>query len=320
MSRDQRRFTLTVGSVLILAALWAGPTLAAEYPSKPITVIVPYGAGGSMDTQARGISPYLGKELGTSVQIENVTGASGVIGFNRGFKASPDGYTLVANNLPAIVVVELSQPNANYRTKEFTPLCAFALDPVVLVTHPDLYKTFDEFVKTAKTTQIRVGTTGKGTTVHLSGLIVESILGIKFNFIPFEGGAESVTSLAGKHIDAVLTIASSANAMIRAGRIRPLLILAKEKSPKYPQVPIPKDVGYDIPPFSNHTGILAPPKLPPNRLKILDAAFGRAVKNPAYVEWLAKGTAEYAPLNPNEYRNEIERMFKLVDGYRDLLK
>ena len=246
---------------LICSLFCVGFASAADYPAKPITVIVPYGAGGSMDTQARGISPYLGKELNTSIYFENVTGASGVIGFNRGFKSAPDGYTLVANNLPAVIVTEISQPNANYRTKEFTPLCAFALDPVILVTHPDLYKTFDEFVKAAKTTQIRVGTTGKGTTVHLSGLIVESALGVKFNFIPFDGGAESVASLAGKHIDAVLTIASSANAMIRAGRIRPLLILAKERSATYPQVPVPKDVGYEIPPFSNHTGILAPPKL-----------------------------------------------------------
>ncbi|OGP62564.1 MAG: hypothetical protein A2170_09020 [Deltaproteobacteria bacterium RBG_13_53_10] len=305
---------------LICSFFYAGFASAADYPTKTITVIVPYGAGGSMDTQTRGISPYLAKELNASIHVENVTGASGVIGFNRGFKAEPDGYTLVANNLPAIVVTEISQPNANYRTKEFTPLCAFALDPVILVTHPDLYKTFDEFVKAAKTTQIRVGTTGKGTTVHLSGLIVEGALGVKFNFIPFEGGAQSVAALAGKHIDAVLTIASSANAMVRAGRIRPLLIMAKEKSPKYPQVPIPKDVGYEIPPFSNHTGILAPPKLPSDRLKILEAAFDRAVKNPAYVEWLGKGTAEYAPLNPNEYRNEIERVFKVVEGYRDLLK
>jgi tripartite-type tricarboxylate transporter receptor subunit TctC len=315
-----KKMTMIALYCLICSLFCVGFASAADYPAKPITVIVPYGAGGSMDTQARGISPYLGKELNTSIYFENVTGASGVIGFNRGFKAAPDGYTLVANNLPAIIVVEISQPNANFRTKEFTPLSAFALDSVILVTHPDLYKTFDEFVKAAKTTQIRVGTTGKGTTVHLSGLIVESVLGIKFNFIPYEGGAESIASLAGKHIDAVLTIASSANAMIRAGRVRPLLILAKERSATYPQVPIPKDVGYEIPAFSNHTGILAPPKLLPDRLKILGAAFDRAVKNPAYIEWLRKGTAEYAPLNPDQYRNEIERVSKLVEGYRDLLK
>lgn len=305
---------------LICSLFCVGFASAADYPTKPITIICPYGAGGSMDIQMRGIAPYAGKELNTTIQIENVTGASGVIGFNRGFKAAPDGYTLVVNNLPAIIVTEISQPSTNYRTKEFLPVYAFARDSVVLVTHPDLYKTFDEFLKAAKTTQIRVGTTGKGTTVHLAGLVVESALGIKFNFIPFEGGAESVTSLAGKHIDAVLTIASSANAMIRAGRVRPLIVLANERSPMFPQVPIPKELGYDIPPFSNHTGVLAPPRLPADRMKILGAAFDRAVKNPGYIDWLAKGTAEYAPLNPDQYRNEIERVSKLVDGYRDLLK
>jgi tripartite-type tricarboxylate transporter receptor subunit TctC len=313
-------FRFGFGACLVVFAVLVGSSFGADYPSKTITVIVPYGAGGSMDTQARGVSPFVAKELGGSIQIENVTGASGVIGFNRGFKSNPDGHTLTANNLPAIVITEISQPNSNFHTREFVPVYAFARDSVLLVTHPDLYKNFDEFVKAAKTTQIRVATTGKGTTVHLSGLIVESVLKVKFNFIPFEGGAESIASLAGKHIDAVLTIASSANAMIRAGRVRPLLILAKEKSPEYPQVPVPQDVGYDIPPFSNHTGILAPPKFPAERLKVLEAAFSRAVKSRGYMDWLEKGTAEYAPLNSAEYRAEIERVYKLVEGYKDLLK
>jgi len=298
----------------------SGLTLAANYPTKPITVIVPYSVGGSMDFQTRGISPYLAKELKTNIIIQNVIGASGVIGFSKAFNATPDGYTLVANNLPAIIITEMSQPNAAYKTKEFIPLCAFARDSVVLVTHPDLFQTFDEFVKAAKTQPVRVGVTGKGTTVHLAGLILENALGVKFNMIPFGGGSESVVSLAGKHIDAVLTIGSSAYTMIRGGKIRPLLLFAKERSPKYPQVPTPKDLGYDIQPLANHTGILAPPKLPLHERQILEAAFERAAKNPAYSEWMEKGVAEYAPLIGKDYRNDIERVAKIVEGFQKFIK
>jgi tripartite-type tricarboxylate transporter receptor subunit TctC len=295
-------------------------SFAANYPSKPITVIVPYSVGGSMDFQSRGISPYLAKELKTNVIIQNVIGASGVIGFNKGFNAPPDGYTLTANNLPAVIITEMSQPNSTYKTKEFIPLCAFARDDVLLVTHPDIFQNFDEFVKAAKTQPVRVGVTGKGTTVHLAGLILENALGVKFNMIPYGGGSESVTSLAGKHIDAVLTIGSSAYTMIRGGKIKPLLLFAKERSPKYPQVPTPKELGYDIQPLANHTGILAPPKLPLNERKILEAAFTRAVKNPSYKEWMDKGVADYAPLIGKDYGTDIERVTKIVEGFQKFIK
>ena len=273
-----------------------------------------------MDIQVRGVAPYLGKALNTNVIVENVTGASGVLGFNKAFKASPDGYILVANNSPGVIITEIAQPSANYKTKEFLPIAAFARDSVVVVTHPDLYKTFDEFVAAAKTQPVRLGVTGKGTTVHLAGLILENALNVKFNFIPFGGGSESVTALAGKHIDAVMTIASSANSMIRAGRIRPLVILASERNPKYAQVPVPKELGYNIPPFSNHTGVFAPPNVAPDRVKVLQTAFEQALRDPDYVDWVEKGTAEYVPLVGKDYQNDIERMAAIIDGYRDILK
>jgi tripartite-type tricarboxylate transporter receptor subunit TctC len=305
---------------LSVVMMSGAPSFAANYPSKPITVIVPYSVGGSMDFQSRGISPYLAKELKTNVIIQNVIGASGVIGFNKGFNAPPDGYTLTANNLPAVIITEMSQPNSTYKTKEFIPLCAFARDDVLLVTHPDIFQNFDEFVKAAKTQPVRVGVTGKGTTVHLAGLILENALGVKFNMIPYGGGSESVTSLAGKHIDAVLTIGSSAYTMIRGGKIKPLLLFAKERSPKYPQVPTPKELGYDIQPLANHTGILAPPKLPLNERKILEEAFTRAVKNPSYKEWMDKGVADYAPLIGKDYGTDIERVTKIVEGFQKFIK
>jgi len=315
-----RKATTLFIRVLCGTLIFAGLTSAADFPSKPITVISPYSAGGSMDIQLRGILPHVGKELKTDLMIQNVTGASGVLGYNRAYKAPPDGYTLVGSNIPGVIITEIGQASSAYKTKDFIPICAFARDSVLLVTRPETFQTFGDFVKMAKAQPIRMGVTGKGTTVHLAGLIMESALGVKFNFIPFEGGSESVTALAGKHIDSVLTIASSATSMIRGGYIKPLLILAKERSPKYPAVPTPTGEGYDIPPFSNHTGVLAPPKVSPDRIKVLEAAFETVLKNSAYLEWMEKGVAEFAPLLGKDYRNEIERMARIIDGYREFLK
>jgi len=316
MKKAACRFTCLFFCIFFFSSL----LLASDYPNKAISVITPYAAGGSMDLQLRGLFPYLSKELKADLIIQNVTGASGVLGYNRAFKATPDGYTLVGNNIPGMIITEIGQSGSAYKTKEFVPICAFARDSVVLITHPELYRNFDEFVKAAKTQSIRLGVTGKGTTVHLAGLVMENALGVKFNFIPFEGGSESVTALAGKHIDAVLTIASSANSMVRAGRIRPLIIFANERTPKYPQVPVAKEFGYEIHPFSNHTGVLAPPKTPPDRLKVLEGAFERAVRNPGYLEWMEKGVAEYVPVLGKDYENDINRMIHIIEGYREILK
>jgi tripartite-type tricarboxylate transporter receptor subunit TctC len=316
MKRIMRQFT----GVFFCILIFSGLSSASDYPNKAITVISPYAAGGSMDLQLRGLFPYLSKELKVDLVIQNVTGASGVLGYNRAFKATPDGYTLVGSNIPGVIITEIGQSGSAYRTRDFIPICAFARDSVVLITHPELYKDFGEFVKAAKAQAVRLGVTGKGTTVHLAGLVLENALGVKFNFIPFEGGSESVTALAGKHIDAVLTIASSANSMVRAGRIKPLIIFANERTSKYPQVAVAKEFGYEIHPFSNHTGVLAPPKTPPDRLKVLEAAFDRAVRNPGYLEWMEKGVAEYVPILGKEYENDITRMIRIIDGYREMLK
>ena len=108
-----------------------------------------------MDLQLRGLFPYLSKELKADLMIQNVTGASGVLGYNRAFKATPDGYTLVGNNIPGMIITEMGQSGSAYKTKEFVDL---RLRPRqrVLVTHPELYRDFDEFVKAAKTQSVRL--------------------------------------------------------------------------------------------------------------------------------------------------------------------
>lgn len=290
------------------------------YPTKPITIIVPFTAGGSTDIAVRRIAPYVGKYLKCSIVLENLPGADGAIGYNKGYSAKVDGYTLLASNTLPLFLTEYSR-ETKYKTLDFKPIFAFARDSMILVVHSDFSKTFEEFVKTARTQTVRVGTTGGATTTGLMGILLAEELGLKVNWIPFGGGAESLTTLAGKHIDAVLSITASTLPLTKAGKIRPLAIFSDRRNSQFPEVPIPKELGVDIPLLFNHTGIVGPPGLPEDIIKILEEAFTKAVEDPEYVEKTkAVATSDLVPLSPKEYRKEFERLHAVAEKYKKYLK
>jgi tripartite-type tricarboxylate transporter receptor subunit TctC len=311
---------ILVVCLLVCSVFFFGTTWAIEFPNKPINVIQAYGVGGSTDMLMRGISPYLSKELNTRIVIQNVPGAGGVLGYNKAFKAPPDGYNLLISNFPTVYAVELISQNSAFRTKEFMPIYAFAKDNVILVVHQDTFTTFDDFVKSAQSRPLRMGGTGQGTPTVLAGLILEKALKVKFNFIPYQSGAECVTALAGNHIDAVVTYSSSAAALIRAKRIKPLLFFSEERTAAYPQIPTLRELGYDTPGVYSIYGFFAPPHTPQDRLMVLEAACDRAVKTPAFIDWMKRGTAEYINLNTKEFKTDFGKLMSLVDGLKELIK
>lgn len=307
---------------IILAGAGGVPAEAlAAYPSKPVTIIIPFSAGGSTDIAVRRIAPYLRKYLNNaSIIIENLPGADGGIGYNKGYAAKPDGHTLLCSNTLPLFLTEYSRAT-KYKTLDFKPVYAYARDSMILVVHPDFSKTFDEFIKTARTQTVKIGTTGAATTTGLMGILFAEELGIKVNWVPFGGGAESLTTLAGKHIDAVFSISASALALSRAGKIRPLMVFSEKRNPQFSDVPVPKEEGLDIPLLFNHTGIVGPPGLPDSIIKILANAFAKAVADPEYVENLkAMGTSELVPLPPKEYKKEFERLYTVTEKYKKYLK
>jgi tripartite-type tricarboxylate transporter receptor subunit TctC len=291
-----------------------------NYPAKPITLVVPFAAGGSTDIATRGIVTHVNKYLKVSLIIKNMPGADGTIGYNNVYGAKPDGYTLLSAPTLPMILSELSR-ETKFKSLEFKPIFAFVRDTLILVVNPDFCKSFDEFVKIATASTIRIGTTGGATSSGLGGIILVEKLGLKANWIPFGGGAESLTALAGKHIDAVMTITASAFSLIKAGKIRPLVIFTDKRHPKFSDVPVSRELGIDIPLLTNHIGILAPPQTSEERIKIVEEAFARAVEDKEYLEWLNKvATAELVPLSSKEYKKEIERLFTVAEKYKKYLK
>ena len=317
----RRRFLGTaLGGVATVLAPRVNCAAAAGFPAKPIKIIVTADAGGGEDTEARGIAPYVQKHLGVNLLIENQPGAGGKIAFEKFQRAEPDGYTLVTYTFPKSIIIEYLDKATRYRTRDFTPLFVWSRSNQLLLVHAEAWKTFDEFVKAAKTKTLAGGLSGRGSTTHLAGLLAVEELGIKVNWVPYEGSPGSIAALAGKHLDFTIALANSGVPLIRAGKLRPLLLLSDARDPYLPDVPIPKDVGVTLTSLPALRGVEAPPRTPAPIVATLEAAFHKAVAEPAYVEWAKKRLMVIHPLGASEFASAVKDAYPMVEKYQAVLR
>ena len=291
----------------------------ANYPSKPVKIVVTASAGGGEDSEARAVAPFLEKYLGTTVTIENQPGAGGKIAFEKFQKTEPDGYTLITFTFPKSIVIE-TLDKTNYKTRDFTPIYAWSRSNQLLVVHADTWKTFDEFLASARAKTLSGGLSGRGSTTHLAGLIALDELGINANWVPYDGSNDSRTALAGKHLDFTICLATSAISLIQAGKLRPLMLFSDKRDPYLPDVMIPKDVGLNMTSFPGIRGLEAPPNTPPEVVKILEEAMSKVVKDPEFLEWAKKRKTVIDPLDSREFAQAVERAYPKVEKFRDMLR
>jgi tripartite-type tricarboxylate transporter receptor subunit TctC len=317
-SKGRRILTILViaglGLFMVCSQSWS-----ADYPKKPVKLVVTAAAGGGEDMEARAIGPFAEKHLGVRINIENQPGAGGKIAFEKFQRTDPDGYTLIFHTFPKSVIIEYID-KTGFKTKDFTPVQALSWGNQVLVVHADTWKTFDEFLKAAKGKTLSAGLSGRGSTVHLAGLAAVEELGIKVNWVPYEGSAGSVTALAGKHLDFTICLSTSAVPLTKAGRLRPLLVFSDKRDPYLPDVPIPKELGLHVTPIPGIRGVEAPPKTPASIVKVLEEAFSKALKEPAYVEIAKNRQIIIYPMNSKEYGKHVEATYPLVEKYQEMLR
>jgi len=304
--------------VMMLFALSQG-TWADEFPKKPIKMIVTAAAGGGEDMEARAIAPFVEKYLKVNVTIENQPGAGGKIAFEKFQRVEPDGYTLISYTFPKSVIIEHID-KTSFRTKDFTPIFAWSRGNQVLVVHADTWKTFNEFLKAAKSRTLSCGLSGRGSTVHLAGLVAVEELGIKVNWVPYEGSAGSIAALAGKHLDFTICLSTSAVSLTKAGKIRPLLIFSDKRDPYFPDVPIPKELGFEVTPIPGIRGVEAPPKTPASIVRVLEEAFSKAVKEPGFIEVAKNRQIVLQPLSSKEFGQLVEATYPKVAKFSGMLK
>lgn len=316
-----RRCGEIVACVLILGLftfLSCPSVRGSDFPKKPIKLIATADPGGGEDTEARGIAPYLQKYLGVSVTVENQGGAGGKIAFVRFQKTEPDGTSLIVSTFPKSIIIEYME-KVPYRTKDFTAVYAWALTNQLLVVHGDTWKTFDEFLKAAKARTLSGGLSGRGSTTHLAGLIAMEELGVKVNWVPYEGSSGSVAALAGKHLDFTLCLSTSATSLIQAGRLRPLLLFGDERDPYLPDVPIPKEIGLKITPMPALRGAEAPPNTPASIVKVLEEGFAKAAKDPGFIDWAQKRKMVLRSYGAHEFGKSLLDAYPQVEKFQKKL-
>lgn len=285
-----RRTTLHItaaAAVLLMIAASTGSAAAAEFPSRPVHLLVPYPPGGGLDIVARSLSEPLGRMWGQNVVIENRPGAGGVIASTVAAQANPDGYTLVivASGHP---VNQFLYPHLPYDTfKDFTAITEIGWTPNVVLVNKDLpAKSLPDLIAMAraKPGALSYGMPGIGTSGHLAGELLKHMAKIDIVPIPYKGGAPVLTALMAGEIPMSVSVLTEATGHIRGGSVRALAVTTAQRSPVIPDVPTVAEAdlpGYDT---SVWWGILGPAGMAPDLVDKLYKDFTAAVRDPAVQE------------------------------------
>jgi len=261
----------------------------ADYPEKPIEVIVGYSAGGGTDVMARTVAKFLEEELGegASVVIKNMPGAGGQIGFTEVAKATPDGYTLGTFNLPAALALTHDR-EADYDVNSYTYLANFVEDPnTITVAASSPFRTLGELLDAAKADPgaITLGLSSLGGNDHFGANMIAAAAGAEFTLVPFKGASNARTAIMGGHVaGGTMTLGQTTNF---PDELRVLAVLSGERSPFRPDVPTAKELGFDVQ-MSSLRGIVAPAGMNETMADQLRDALTAVNANPEFQAMMAE--------------------------------
>jgi tripartite-type tricarboxylate transporter receptor subunit TctC len=261
---------------------------AADYPTRPIRVVVPYAAGGA-DTFIRPLTSSLEKKHGINLVIETVVGAGGMIGASQVKRSAPDGYTLLFCGSGALTIAP-KMAKTEYRLDDFSPILDLVSIPYVLAIKKDApYRTVQGMIDFARANpgKITYGTSGMGSAPHLAMEDMAARLGISITHVPFNGVSSAVTSVMGGHIDAIMGSPNNVLPQVRSGTLIAIGVSARERFELAPEIPTLKEAGADVNVTTNF-GFLAPKGTPAPIIEKLAAAIRDVAAEPEFVE-LMKG-------------------------------
>ena len=300
----KRTWVLSLAALLGAAAL-VSPA-AAEYPDRPVKLIVPWAAGGDTDNIFRPFTPHLQKHLGQTVVIANVGGASGTVGAREAKNSPADGYTVFA--VHDFIHLTYYAGIADVKYTDFEPVCLISATPSVLTASSKTpWKSFKEFVADAKKRpgEITVGAT-LGSTSHLFPATVEKAAGIKLKYVSYDGLAPRMNAILGGHID--LTDSNlTQKGKVDAGDLRFLAIATEKRDPDLPDVPTLKENGIDIV-YEVVRGLLVPKGTPEAVRAKLGEACAKAAAEPEYAAALKKQGTRVSYLNAQDYAKFLDKL------------
>ncbi|GAA4325854.1 tripartite tricarboxylate transporter substrate binding protein [Pigmentiphaga soli] len=255
---------------------------AQAYPHAPITIIVPYPAGGGVDTMARLFGAALQAKWGHPVVVENRAGGNGAVGAQLVAKASPDGYTLLASAEGPLVMNQHLYTKLNYDPTAFTPVTIISSSPMFLSVTPSVpVGNLAELLAYAKAHPgaLRYGTSGVGAPSHLSGVMLEMKTGIELTQVPYKGSAQSLSDFLGDHINMLFAFQTSAGPYFNTDKMKVLAVTSPQRHPAFPAIPA---IAETLPGFAalSWVAMVAPPGTPPEIASKLSSAIAEAMKSP----------------------------------------
>ncbi|WP_422031501.1 Bug family tripartite tricarboxylate transporter substrate binding protein [Reyranella sp.] len=305
-----KRRTLLAGAAMLPLGV---PVRAQEaFPSRPITMIVPFPPGGVADITGRPTAHVMGKLLKQSVVVQNKGGAGGSVGTAQAARAAPDGYTILMalSSISVLPVADRLQGRTPaYELDQFAPIALISADPTVLVVSAEgPYKTLKDLVEAAKAKPgtINYGSSGVYGTLHVAMEIFADAAGIKLFHIPYQGGGPAVAALLGGQIDALASGPSAAIGQIKAGKMRALAVWGDKRLASLPDVPSMKELGYDAT-FYIWSGLFAPAATPSPILMTLRDAARRTAEDPEFKEAMAKVETPIAYLDAPAFKTFLDK-------------
>ncbi len=301
------------GRAKIMTALVAliGATVAAvaaDYPSRPITLIVPYPAGGGNDVLARLVAAKMSASLGEPIIIENRGGAGSTIGTRDAARSSPDGYTLLIATSSLAINPSLYPDAAYDPKKDFTPIGLIGSSPNLVLVNPSVpARSIAELIALARNQpgKIDFASTGIGTSTHLSAVLFAQMAHIMLNAVPYKGVAPALTDLMGGQVALMFCPMTGAVGFVRAGNLRALAVTGAKRSSLFPDVPTVAEAGLPGYEAGLHYGLVAPGGTPPEIVAKLNAALNGALADGEIKDRLAVDGAEPLPGTPETYGADI---------------
>ncbi|WP_295857021.1 tripartite tricarboxylate transporter substrate binding protein [uncultured Xylophilus sp.] len=302
-------------------APWAAAQTAG-WPSRPISLVVPFAAGGTTDVLARALADPLGQALGQPVIVESKPGAGATLGADFVAKARPDGYTLLMGAVHHTIATSVYRKLPYDFQKSFAPITTVALVPNVLVVNAERTpaKTVAEFVAFAKAspTELAYGSNGNGTAQHLIGTQFQASTGTKLLHVPYKGSGPLTTDLLGGQVALSFDTVTPVLQHIQAGRLRPLAVTTAQRSAVLPDVPTLQEAGLKGFDIGTWFGVLAPAGTPPEVVQKLNAAMVKIIRSPDFGQRMRAIGADPVGNSPQEMARQIaEETAKFATLVRD---
>jgi tripartite-type tricarboxylate transporter receptor subunit TctC len=284
---------------------------ADDYPKRPVTIIVPFSAGGATDISARAVAQLLSRQLGQTFLVDNKAGASGMIGMGAVARAAPDGYTLGwGGNSPMTVSPHLAKAPLYDPQKAFAPVSLAAISSWILVTRPGLQaNTVAELIALAKAApgKLTYASSGNGSAPHLLGEMFKASAGIDLLHVPFKGEIDGFNAMLAGQVDMMLGSTSSSTPLVKAGRLKGLAVTTPQRDRAVPNIPTVTEAGSPDLTIEIFFGLVAPAGTPPAIVNKLAAAMKVAVADAGYRESMEKVGIQATSSTPEEFAALLAR-------------